>query len=155
MSRFENSRERREKQDKFQNFKRPKLHISRTSALGKIYIDYKDTESLKKLISPNGKILSRKRSGAHGDGTADDQSGSQARPPHGIAPVRYNGSLSDCRSGRGVYCHPVLHSLHSGLVHGSMLRRCIPFPKSFFNLHFDRTGDFVPAAMSSPAGRTR
>jgi small subunit ribosomal protein S18 len=57
-------RERREKSEKFQSFNRPKLKITRTSSDGTIYIDYKDTESLKKTISGNGKILSRKRTGA-------------------------------------------------------------------------------------------
>jgi small subunit ribosomal protein S18 len=60
----ERTRERREKQEKFQTFNRPKLKIARTSASGKVYIDYKDTESLKKMLSGNGKILSRKRTGA-------------------------------------------------------------------------------------------
>jgi len=60
----ESARERREKAEKFQNFNRPKLKIARTSATGKSYIDYKDTESLKKLLSGNGKIQSRKRTGA-------------------------------------------------------------------------------------------
>ncbi len=57
-------RERRERSEKFQTFNRPKLKITRTSASGKVYIDYKDTESLRKTISGNGKILSRKRTGA-------------------------------------------------------------------------------------------
>ena len=57
-------RERREKSDKFQNFNRPKIKVTRTSASGEVYIDYKDTESLRKMISGNGKILSRKRTGA-------------------------------------------------------------------------------------------
>jgi len=52
----ESARERREKAEKFQNFNRPKLKIARTSATGKSYIDYKDTESLRKLLSSNGKI---------------------------------------------------------------------------------------------------
>ena len=56
--------ERREKTEKFQTFSRPKVKIARTSASGKTYIDYKDTESLKKMVSGNGKILSRKRTGA-------------------------------------------------------------------------------------------
>ena len=59
--RRENNRERKEQ---FQTFSRPKVKIARTSASGKVYIDYKDTESLKKLVSGNGKILSRKRTGA-------------------------------------------------------------------------------------------
>jgi small subunit ribosomal protein S18 len=57
--------ERREKSEKFQTFSRPKVKIARTSASGKMYIDYKDTESLKKMVSNNGKILSRKRTGAN------------------------------------------------------------------------------------------
>lgn len=56
--------ERREKSEKFQTFNRPKVKIARTSASGKIYIDYKDTESLRKMMSANGKILSRKRTSA-------------------------------------------------------------------------------------------
>ena len=58
-------RERREKSDKFQTFNRPKIKVTRTSADGTIYIDYKDTESLRKMISGNGKIMSRKRTGAN------------------------------------------------------------------------------------------
>ena len=57
-------RERREKSDKFQTFNRPKVKVAKTTASGTIFIDYKDTESLKKMISGNGKILSRKRTGA-------------------------------------------------------------------------------------------
>jgi small subunit ribosomal protein S18 len=64
MARPESARERREKKEQFQTFNRPKLKIARTSAAGTTYIDYKDTESLRKMISGNGKILSRKRTGA-------------------------------------------------------------------------------------------
>jgi len=60
----ETNRERREKAEKFQSFNRPKLKISRFSASGTTYIDYKDTESLRKMMSGNGKIQSRKRTGA-------------------------------------------------------------------------------------------
>lgn len=56
---------RASKTEKFQTFSRPKVKIIRTSASGKVYIDYKDTESLKKMISNNGKILSRKRTSAN------------------------------------------------------------------------------------------
>jgi small subunit ribosomal protein S18 len=63
MRKQETNRERRERAEKFQSFNRPKIRIARTSALGKTYIDYKDTESLKRVISNNGKILSRKRTG--------------------------------------------------------------------------------------------
>jgi small subunit ribosomal protein S18 len=58
-------RERREKTEKFQTFNRPKIKVARTSADGTVYMDYKDTESLRKMISGNGKILSRKRTGAN------------------------------------------------------------------------------------------
>ena len=57
-------RERREKTEKFQSFSRPKVKVARTTASGKVYIDYKDTESLRKMLSGNGKIQSRKRTGA-------------------------------------------------------------------------------------------
>ena len=64
MAKFGKPRERRERKEQFQTFNRPKLKIARTSASGTVYIDYKDTESLRKMISGNGKILSRKRTGA-------------------------------------------------------------------------------------------
>jgi small subunit ribosomal protein S18 len=64
MAKPESARERREKAEKFATFNRPKLKVARTSADGTVYIDYKDTESLRKLMSGNGKILSRKRTGA-------------------------------------------------------------------------------------------
>ena len=61
----ESNRERRERNEKFQQMNRPKVKVARTSATGEIYIDYKDTESLKKLISGNGKIQGRRRNGAN------------------------------------------------------------------------------------------
>jgi len=64
MARNETNRERRERNEKFQTFSRPKIKIARTSASGKTYIDYKDTESLKRMLSGNSKILSRRRTGA-------------------------------------------------------------------------------------------
>jgi small subunit ribosomal protein S18 len=57
-------RERADKAEKFQSFNRPRVKVTRTSASGKEYVDYKDTETLKKMLSGNGKILSRKRTGA-------------------------------------------------------------------------------------------
>jgi small subunit ribosomal protein S18 len=60
----ESSRERREKAERFQTFTRPKVKITRTSASGDVYVDYKDTESLRRMVSANGKIISRKRTGA-------------------------------------------------------------------------------------------
>jgi small subunit ribosomal protein S18 len=65
MARPESARERREKAEKFQTFNRPKVKVTRTSASGKVYIDYKDTESLRKMVSGNGKIQARKRTSAN------------------------------------------------------------------------------------------
>jgi len=56
-------RPRRERTEKFQTFNRPKVKAVKISASGKEYVDYKDTETLRKLVSGNGKILSRKRTG--------------------------------------------------------------------------------------------
>ncbi len=49
---------------RFQTFSRPRVRVAKTSSLGKVYVDYKDVESLKKMLSMNGKILSRTRNGA-------------------------------------------------------------------------------------------
>lgn len=38
------------------------LKIAVKSSTNKVYIDYRNVEPLRKLMSPNGKILSRKRS---------------------------------------------------------------------------------------------
>jgi len=35
----------------------------RFAAVGKTYVDYKDTETLRRMVSANGKMLSRKRTG--------------------------------------------------------------------------------------------
>jgi small subunit ribosomal protein S18 len=55
--------ERRERSEKFQSFSRPKVKVTRISASGKTFVDYKDTESLRRLLTANGKILSRRRTG--------------------------------------------------------------------------------------------
>ncbi len=55
---------RQSKGEKFQSFSRPKIQATKTTASGKVFIDYKDTETLKKMVSGNGKIFSRKRTGA-------------------------------------------------------------------------------------------
>jgi small subunit ribosomal protein S18 len=52
------------KKTRFQTFQRPKVRVTKISSVGKVYVDYKDVESLKKMLSLNGKILSRKRTGA-------------------------------------------------------------------------------------------
>jgi small subunit ribosomal protein S18 len=57
-------RERSERSEKFQTFSRPRIaKVTRTSASGTTYVDYKDTETLKKVVSANGKILTRRRTG--------------------------------------------------------------------------------------------
>ena len=58
-------RERRERRESFQSFSRPKTKVTRFAASGKMYVDYKDTETLKRMMSANGKMLSRKRTGAN------------------------------------------------------------------------------------------
>ncbi|HYF14420.1 MAG TPA: 30S ribosomal protein S18 [Phycisphaerales bacterium] len=47
---------------KFQRFgPAPKPRITNTNHEGTILVDYKDVETLRRLMSPNGKILGRKR----------------------------------------------------------------------------------------------
>ena len=64
MNRTMSSRERRERKEQFQSFNKPRPKITRASSVGRVYVDYKDTETLRKMMSGNGKILSRKRTGA-------------------------------------------------------------------------------------------
>ncbi|MEX0746023.1 MAG: 30S ribosomal protein S18 [Phycisphaeraceae bacterium] len=37
--------------------------ITVTSSTGKLYVDYKDADELRRFLTPNGKIQSRKKSG--------------------------------------------------------------------------------------------
>lgn len=39
----------------------PKVKVTKTGGAGKEYVDYKDVENLRRLMSPNGKIYGRKR----------------------------------------------------------------------------------------------
>ncbi len=39
----------------------PKIKVLKTAANGTRYVDYKDVENLRRLMSPNGKIYGRKR----------------------------------------------------------------------------------------------
>lgn len=39
----------------------PKVKATKKTAEGKVYIDYKDVEKLRRMMSPNGKIYTRKR----------------------------------------------------------------------------------------------
>ncbi len=49
---------------RFQTFSRPKTRIAKISSTGKVYVDYKDTETLKRMLTLNGKIQGRGRTGA-------------------------------------------------------------------------------------------
>jgi small subunit ribosomal protein S18 len=48
---------------KFSKFVTPgqKIKVAKTSGKGKIYVDWKDVENLRRMMSPNGKIYGRKR----------------------------------------------------------------------------------------------
>ncbi|MEX2218744.1 MAG: 30S ribosomal protein S18 [Phycisphaerales bacterium] len=48
---------------KFARFTPPgqKIKVSKTAGTGKMYVDWKDVETLRRLMSPNGKIYGRKR----------------------------------------------------------------------------------------------
>ncbi|CAN5735518.1 hypothetical protein BH11PLA1_BH11PLA1_06490 [soil metagenome] len=39
----------------------PKIKAVKKTAAGKLFVDYKDVEKLRKMMSPNGKIHGRKR----------------------------------------------------------------------------------------------
>lgn len=39
----------------------PKIRIVKVGSKGKEYVDYKDVENLRRMMSPNGKIYTRKR----------------------------------------------------------------------------------------------
>jgi small subunit ribosomal protein S18 len=38
-----------------------KIKVAKTSGTGKTYVDWKDVDTLRRLMSPNGKIYGRKR----------------------------------------------------------------------------------------------
>jgi len=38
-----------------------KIRVAKTSANGSIFVNWKDVETLRRMMSPNGKILGRKR----------------------------------------------------------------------------------------------
>jgi small subunit ribosomal protein S18 len=48
---------------KFNKFVTPgqKIKVARTAGTGKVFVDWKDVENLRRLMSPNGKIYGRKR----------------------------------------------------------------------------------------------
>ncbi|MHC4976503.1 MAG: 30S ribosomal protein S18 [Planctomycetota bacterium] len=50
---------------RFSRFGTPRTKIVQTSAKGVAYVDWKDIDSLRKMMSPNGKIHGRKRLGVN------------------------------------------------------------------------------------------
>lgn len=49
---------------KFSRFGAPtKTRIANVAADGKAWVDWKDVETLRRMMSPNGKIMGRKRAG--------------------------------------------------------------------------------------------
>ncbi|MCC6661712.1 MAG: 30S ribosomal protein S18 [Phycisphaerales bacterium] len=38
-----------------------KIKVARKAGTGKVYVDWKDVENLRRMMSPNGKIYGRKR----------------------------------------------------------------------------------------------
>lgn len=69
--------------NRFQNVQ--KIKVARVSAKGKVFVDWKDIETLRRLMSPNGKIYGRKRAGTS---AAEQRMVSQA-----IKRARYMGLL--------------------------------------------------------------
>jgi len=50
----------------FSKFSKPEGEegkLASTSSTGKVFIDYKNVDELRRLLTPNGKIQSRKRTG--------------------------------------------------------------------------------------------
>jgi small subunit ribosomal protein S18 len=62
----------------------PKIPLQ-TGAGGKHYVDYKSTEDLRRMMTPNGKIYSRKRLGT--------SAGEQRRVAKAIKRARFMGLL--------------------------------------------------------------
>ncbi|MCC6429060.1 MAG: 30S ribosomal protein S18 [Phycisphaerales bacterium] len=69
--------------NRFQNVQ--KIRVARISAKGKVFVDWKDIETLRRMMSPNGKIYGRKRAGTS---AAEQRMVSQA-----IKRARYMGLL--------------------------------------------------------------
>lgn len=47
---------------RFQRFgSQPKIQVAKQTGTGDTYVDYKDVENLRRMMSPNGKIYGRKR----------------------------------------------------------------------------------------------
>ena len=62
-----------------------RVKVLKKSSNGQLYVDYRDTEQLRRMLTPNGKIQVRKRSGIN----ARDQ----RMAAHAIKRARYMGLL--------------------------------------------------------------
>ncbi|HRJ50193.1 MAG: 30S ribosomal protein S18 [Phycisphaeraceae bacterium] len=69
--------------NRFQNVQ--KIKVARISAKGKVFVDWKDIETLRRLMSPNGKMYGRKRAGT--------SAGEQRMVSQAIKRARYMGLL--------------------------------------------------------------
>ena len=47
----------------FRSFYQTRVRVTKQSSNGKTFVDYRDTEQLRRMLTPNGKIQTRKRSG--------------------------------------------------------------------------------------------
>jgi small subunit ribosomal protein S18 len=48
---------------RFDRFGAPPAKVTVKSSTGQLYVDYKNVDGLRRMMSPNGKILTRKRTG--------------------------------------------------------------------------------------------
>ncbi len=62
-----------------------KIKVAKKSASGKVYVDYKDIEKLRRMMSPNGKIYGRKR--------LQTSAGEQRMIAQAVKRARYMGLL--------------------------------------------------------------
>jgi small subunit ribosomal protein S18 len=62
-----------------------KIKVAKKSAAGKMYVDYKDIDKLRRMMSPNGKIYGRKR--------LQTSAGEQRMIAQAIKRARYMGLL--------------------------------------------------------------
>jgi len=47
----------------FTRFSSPRTKVNVKSSTGIVYVDYKNADALRRLLTPNGKILGRRRTG--------------------------------------------------------------------------------------------
>jgi small subunit ribosomal protein S18 len=70
---------------RFERFGTQPTKVAITSSNGTVYVDYRNVDNLRRLMSPNGKIYGRKRSGLN---ASDQRIAAQA-----IKRARYMGLL--------------------------------------------------------------